>query len=57
MADSLYDRYMKASAAYRVHVKACGRCSPSVARCTAGRELHTSFVRLQGAYLARLRRR
>ncbi|MEV6049195.1 hypothetical protein [Streptomyces xanthochromogenes] len=56
MADSLYDRYMKAAAAYRAHASACGRCSPTVARCTAGRELHELFVRLQDAYLARLRR-
>ncbi|MFI6881155.1 hypothetical protein ACIBL6_47695 [Streptomyces sp. NPDC050400] len=50
MADSLYDRYMKAAAAHRAHGNSCTSCS-SEARCTAGQRLDESFVRLQDAYL------
>ncbi|MFH8753357.1 hypothetical protein ACH4GK_37620 [Streptomyces rimosus] len=50
MAESLYDRYMKAEAAHRAHGETCTRCSPDV-RCDTGRRLHESFTRLQDAYL------
>ncbi|MDX3208444.1 hypothetical protein [Streptomyces scabiei] len=52
MAESLYDRYMKASAAHRAHGETCTRCSPD-ARCDTGQRLCESFERLQDAYLAK----
>lgn len=51
MAESLYDRYMKATAANRAHGETCTRCSPD-ARCDTGRRLYESLARLQDAYLA-----
>ncbi|MDX3129633.1 hypothetical protein PV367_07440 [Streptomyces europaeiscabiei] len=51
MAESLYDRYMKAGAANRAHGETCTRCSPD-ARCADGQRLYESFERLQDAYLA-----
>ncbi|WP_189389990.1 hypothetical protein [Streptomyces sp. SDr-06] len=56
MAESLYDRYMKAEAAYRAHGKTCTSCSSTTARCRDGQRLYESFARLQDAYLAQLRR-
>ncbi|MFH8500681.1 hypothetical protein [Streptomyces coeruleorubidus] len=52
MAESLYDRYMKARAANRAHGETCTRCSPD-ARCDRGQRLYESFARLQDAYLAK----
>ncbi|MFF4534241.1 hypothetical protein ACFY1P_33840 [Streptomyces sp. NPDC001407] len=52
MADSPYDRYMKAEAASRAHGETCTRCSPN-ARCGDGQRLYESFTRLQDAYLAK----
>ncbi|WP_314223599.1 hypothetical protein [Streptomyces zaehneri] len=52
MAESLYDRYMKAAAANRAHGETCTGCSPD-ARCGTGQRLSESLERLQDAYLAR----
>ncbi|MFE7777655.1 hypothetical protein ACFU5O_27905 [Streptomyces sp. NPDC057445] len=49
MAEDLYDRYMKASAALRRHENECGECSPAE-RCLDGQRLFESFARLQDAY-------
>ncbi|WP_086785051.1 hypothetical protein [Streptomyces caniscabiei] len=51
MAESLYDRYMKAAAAHRTHGETCTRCSPG-ARCDTGRRLYESLARFQDDYLA-----
>ncbi|MEU0059686.1 hypothetical protein [Streptomyces sp. NPDC006334] len=51
MAESLYDRYMRATSANRTHGETCTRCSPG-ARCADGQRLYESFTRLQDAYLA-----
>ncbi|MGA5558865.1 hypothetical protein [Streptomyces lavendulocolor] len=56
MAESLYDRYMRAAAASRAHGETCTRCSPG-ARCAAGQGLYESFARLQDAYLAQQKKR
>ncbi|WP_310729228.1 hypothetical protein [Streptomyces sp. N2A] len=50
MAESLYERYMKAAAANRVHGETCEGCSPD-ARCDTSQRLYESFSRLQDAYL------
>ncbi|MFD5426378.1 hypothetical protein [Streptomyces sp. NPDC127084] len=55
MAESLYDRYVKAAAADRAHGEACEGCSPD-ARCAVGQRLYESFARLQDAYLAQRKR-
>ncbi|MEV6131963.1 hypothetical protein AB0M05_35120 [Streptomyces violaceusniger] len=56
MAESLYDRYMKAAAASRTHSETCEGCSPD-ARCDTGQRLYESFARLQDAYLAKQKER
>ncbi|MFD0723855.1 hypothetical protein [Streptomyces globosus] len=56
MAESLYDRYMKAAAASRAHGETCEGCLPD-ARCDTGQGLYKSFARLQDAYLAQQKKR
>ncbi|AKN75848.1 hypothetical protein QR97_39720 [Streptomyces sp. PBH53] len=59
MPDELHARYQAAFDAWQAHVTSCDRCTPDspAADCPVGRRLHTSFERLQDAYLTRLEQR
>ncbi len=54
MADSLYRRYLRAAAVHGMHGDTCPSCSPH-GLCPIGHRAYDSFVRLQEAYLNRLR--
>ncbi|MEW2577738.1 hypothetical protein [Streptomyces syringium] len=56
VAEELYERYMKAAAADRVHGETCEGCSLD-ARCGTGQRLYESLARLQEAYINQLRKR
>ncbi|MDD9383136.1 hypothetical protein M8Z33_42120 [Streptomyces sp. ZAF1911] len=56
MPDELYQRYMEAAAAHRVHASSCSDCTP-VERCESGEGLFKAFARFQDAYNARLKPR